>query len=306
MQLFEQLQQFLDSTHAKRGRPLISILGPTASGKTALSLEIAAKFNGEIISADSRQIYRYMDIGTDKILPPAQKGIRHHLLDMVDPDEEFTLAHFKKFALQAIEEIESREKIPLLVGGTGLYFNAVTQNYQIPQVPPNPELRQKFTEFYEKNGAQALYNLLQEHDPQAAARIEHPNNVRYVIRALEINLGGGMKKEDLKEKPIFQTFSIGIRWPRELLYERINKRVDLQIERGLVDEVKKLLAQGYSEKLPSMSSLGYPQIIAYIKGECTLEEAVEKIKSDTRHYAKRQMTWFRRYPDIHWIDGEEL
>ncbi len=302
IKLFEQIGEFLNGSHP---RPLLAIIGPTASGKTALSLKLAKKFNGEIISADSRQIYKFMDIGTDKILPPSKQGITHHMLDLVDPDEEFTLADFKRLALKTIDEIYRRHKLPILVGGTGLYFNAIIDNYDIPRVPPNHELRAQLAQYHEQNGTEALHQMLAERDPQTAKAI-HPHNVRYVIRALEINLAGNMLKTDRKAEPQFNVFTIGIDWPREILYGRINRRVDLQIEKGLVNEVKTLLAQGYNEKLPAMSSLGYPEIIAYIQGKCTLEAASYTIKKNTRNYCKRQLTWFRRNRSIHWIDGPEL
>ncbi len=303
MDIFKELQDFLQNPENKN--PLIVVLGPTASGKTAISLKIAKMFNGEIISTDSRQVYKYMDIGTDKILPAQQEGVPHHMLDFVDPTEEFTLADYKRIALKTIDEIYRRKHIPMLVGGTGLYINAIIQNYQIPQVPPNAQLRQELTEYCQKNGIEALYKILQEKDPQAAKRI-HPNNIRYVIRALEINLAGNIKKIDTKGEPAFNVFVIGIDWPREELYARINQRVDNQIKRGLLNEFKTLLLKGYKETLPSMSSLGYKELVPFMRGECPLEKAVEDIKQNTRNYAKRQVTWFKKYKNIHWIDGHEL
>lgn len=305
MDLFAKLQQFLQQAAELQKPPVIVILGPTASGKTALSLKIAKAVDGEIISADSRQIYKHMDIGTDKIPPQKQEGIYHHLLDIVEPDQEFTLADFKRSALKAIHDIHLRKKVPILCGGTGLYLNAVIYNYQIPSIAPNYELRQKLAQYYEEHGALALHQLLQEKDPEAAATI-HANNVRYVIRALEINMVGNQRKADQKGESLLHVFPIGIEWPRPLLYERINRRVDDQIARGLLNEVKTLLMKGYSEKLPSMSSLGYLELISHIKGEKTLEQAIEEIKKNTRNYAKRQITWFRQYKDVYWIPGEEL
>ncbi len=305
MEIFEQLNRFLDATHAEGKRPLVVILGPTASGKTALSLRIAKMFNGEIISADSRQIYKYMDIGTDKVLPAQQNGIPHHLIDELEPTQEFTVADFKRAALKAIEEILRRRRLPILAGGTGLYLNTVLQNYQIPRVPPQHDLRFQLQNFYQQYGAAELYKILQEKDPEAAARI-HPNNVRYVIRALEINIAGNTPKVDEKAEPLFEVFSIGIEWPRETLYERINVRVDELIQKGLLNEVKTMLMKGFDEKIPAMSSIGYQELIQYIRGNCTLEEALEEIKKNTRNYAKRQLTWFRHYKDVHWIKGEEL
>ena len=195
-------------------------------------------------------------------------------------------------AIKSIEEILKRQNLPIIVGGTGLYLNAIIQNYQIPRVPPQFDLRQDLMRYYEQHGADALYKKLVDLDPEAAAKI-HPNNVRYVIRALEINLAGETPKIDQKGEPMFEVFSVGIEWPREILYERINKRVDELFERGLVNEVKTLLMKGYDEKLPSMSSLGYQEVIAFLKGQCTLEEAIESVKQNTRNYAKRQLTWLR-------------
>lgn len=305
MRLHTEIQQFLEDSRQSGKKTMMVILGPTASGKTALSIKLAHQFNGEIISADSRQIFRYMDIGTDKIPVSKQEGIPHYLLDVVDPKEEFTLADYKHNALKIISEIHKRQKLPILCGGTGLYLNSIIENYQIPQVAPQYDLRQKLAEYCQKHGQLALHKLLQQSDPEAAARI-HPNNVRYVIRALEINMAGNQNKKDSKGEQLYCTFSIGIEWPREALYERINQRVDNQLERGLLNEVKMLLMKSYDEKLPSMTSLGYLELISYIKGECTLEQAVEKIKQNTRNYAKRQITWFKRYKNIHWLTPEIL
>lgn len=305
MNLLDDLRQFLQTTQEQGKKPLVVILGPTASGKTALSLVLAKIFNGEIISADSRQIYKYMDIGTDKILPPQQLGIQHHLIDIVEPTQEFTVADFKRMALKTIDEIYKRQHLPIMAGGTGLYLNALIENYQIPHIPPQFDLRQELSRYYEENGAEALHKQLQERDPEAAARI-HPNNVRYVIRALEINIAGNVTKTDKKGEPMFEVFAIGIEWPREALYERINLRVDQLFERGLVNEVKTLLMKGYSEKLPAMTSVGYQEIINFLKGHGTLEEAVNQMKQNTRNYAKRQVTWFKHYKNVHWITQETL
>jgi tRNA dimethylallyltransferase len=305
MNLLSSIEEFL-AANADTGVPsLIVVLGPTASGKSALCLGISHAFNGEIINADSRQIYKDMDIGTDKLPIHKQEGIRHHLYDIVAPNEEFTVADYKRLALKAIYEVHGRKKVPVLCGGTGLYISAVIENYQIPEVPPRPDLRAKYEKFYNENGAEALHRLLKEKDPQTASRI-HPNNVRYVIRALEINEIGGSAKQDRRGEPLFNVFLLGIDWPRDLLYERINSRVEEQIGGGMVNEVKTLILKGYSEKLPAMSSMGYPEIIAFIKGEITLEEAVERMKLNVRNYAKRQMTWLRRYSNIHWISHYEL
>lgn len=305
MEIFQQLTEFLDDVAVSGKKPLVVVLGPTASGKTALSLRIAKMFHGEIISADSRQIYKYMDIGTDKLLPAQQNGIPHHLIDELEPNQEFTVADFKRAAIKSIEEILRRRHLPILAGGTGLYLNTVLQNYQIPRVPPQHDLRFQLQKFYEQYGAAELFKLLQEKDPEAAARI-HPNNVRYVIRALEINIAGNTPKVDEKAEPLYEVFSIGIEWPREILYERIEMRVDELINKGLLNEVKTLLMKGYDEKIPAMTSIGYQELIEYIRGKCSMEEAVTEIKKNTRNYAKRQLTWFRHYQNVHWVKGEEL
>lgn len=301
MQIFEEISAFLASSNA----PLIAIIGPTASGKTALSIEIAKKFNGEVISADSRQVYKYMDIGTEKVTKSEMAGIPHHLLDIVEPSKEFTLSDYKRLALKTIKEIQSRGKVPILCGGTGLYLNAIIENYQMPAVPPQYDIRQKLTQYYEENGAEALHALLKEKDPAAAEKI-HPNNVRYVIRALEINIITSKGMTYKKGDQMFDVLTIGIDWDRDVLYDRINRRVDEQLSRGLLNEVKTLLMRGYNENLPSMSSLGYKELIDYLRGDTTFEEAIENFKKNTRNYAKRQLTWFRRYQDVRLIDGQKL
>lgn len=281
----------------KAKKPLIVILGPTASGKTAISLDLAHKFKGEIISTDSRQLYTEMEIGTDAILPEQQEGIPHHLLGIAKPDKTITAAEYTELALTKIKEIYARKHIPILVGGTGLYISSILFSYQIPHVPPNEKLRDKLYKEAEKKGNEYVHKKLVKLDPEAAKKI-HPNNLRYVVRALEINLTTGANKIDLQKKSPFQPFLISLNWPREKLYERVNLRVDLQLKRGLLDEVKKLLKKGYKENSPAMSSLGVKEIIPYLKGKSTLEECVELLKKNTRNYAKRQMTWFRRYDNV--------
>lgn len=282
-------------------KSLIVILGPTASGKTAFSLEIARKFEGEIISTDSRQIYKGMEIATDAILPQQQEGIEHHMLGITTPDKTLTMAEFTDIALKKIKEIYKRRHIPILVGGTGLYISAIIESYKIPRIPPNYKLRQKLEKEAKTKGSKFLHEKLAKLDPKAAKKI-HPNNLRYVIRALEINLSGGQNKLNRKLKSPFDLFLIGIHWPRKKLYERVNLRVDLQLKRGLVNEVKKLLKKGCKKDSPAMSSLGVKEIIPYIEGKMPLEDCVEILKRHTRNYAKRQMTWFRRYANVHWLD----
>lgn len=284
--------------------PLIVILGPTASGKTALSLELAHKFKGEIISTDSRQIYKEMEIGTDAILPDQQEGIVHHLLGIATPDKTITMADYVEMALRKIKLIYRKKHLPILVGGTGLYISAIIESYSVPRIPPDQKLRKKLGKEAKSKGSEFLYKRLVKLDPKAAKKI-HPNNLRYIIRALEINLSGGQNKLDKKRKSPFDVFLIGISWPREKLYERVNLRVDLQLKRGLIDEVKKLLKKGYKKNSPAMSSLGVKEIIPYIKGKMPLEECVEILKRHTRNYAKRQMTWFRRYANVTEPSGSE-
>ncbi len=301
MNIFQEIKNFLQ----KSENPIIILLGPTASGKTALSLKIAQKFQGEIISTDSRQIYKEMEIGTDALLEKDQEGVLHYMIGIRKPDETLTLAEYKDEALKIIEEIYLKKKVPMLVGGTGLYIDAIIKNYNVPRVPPDKELRNELEELAKKGGKEAVYRKLEQVDPKAAKRI-HPNNLRYVIRAIEVaesEIDNSMRE---RSESKFQTFKIGIKWPRPKLYERVNLRVDLQVERGLVDEVRQLLDKGYKENLASMSSLGVKEIIPYIKEQMELEECLEILKRNTRRYAKRQMTWFRRYDDVNWITPEEL
>lgn len=287
-------------------RQLIVILGPTASGKTALSLKIAHEINGEIISTDSRQIYEGMEIGTDAIPKEKREGIPHHLIGIVAPDKAFTLAEYKKKALGIIEKIYKKKKIPILVGGTGLYISAIIEGYDVPKAPPNENLRKTLSEEAKKFGNEYIYEKLKKIDPIAAKSI-HPNNTRYVIRAIEINAGTGKNKKDIKKRgKKFDALLIGIFHQREKLYKRVEKRVDLQIENGLIEEVKALLEKGYDETLPAMTSLGVKEIIPYIKGKSTLPECIEILKRNTRRYAKRQMTWFKRYDNVAWLTPEEL
>ncbi len=289
----KKLKKFLKTAK----NPLIVILGPTASGKTALSLKLAHEFNGEIISTDSRQIYKGMEISTDMILPIDRGKIPHHMLGITTPDKPLTLAEFKEIALKKISQIHKKKHIPILVGGTGLYISSIIEGYCVPKVPPNMKLRAKLEKEAREKGKEFVYKKLKKLDPQVAATI-HPNNLRYVIRAIEINLSTGKNKIDQKSVSTFDIFMIGISWPREILYKRVEERVDHQVERGLIEEVGKLLKKGYKENLPAMSSLGVKEITPYIRGEISLDKCLEILKRNTRHYAKRQMTWFRRYANV--------
>lgn len=298
--LHSLIKKFIEKQEADKNSPLLVLLGPTASGKTALSIEIAKAFNGEIISADSRQIYRHMNVGTDKILPEAMQNVPHHLLDVADPDERFTVANFKTRAEEIIDDILARRKLPMLVGGSGLYIRAITENFSIP--PENPQVRAQLMEEVKNSGPEVFHEKLKKLDPEGAAKI-HPKNIPYVVRALEIFMTTGQPKRDAKKTPKYECLQIGLSWPREALFERIHRRIDEQMERGLVDETKKLLSMGYSKNLPSMSSLGYRESIQYLDGALTLDDARELLKKNTRNFAKRQMTWFKKDKNITWLPG---
>lgn len=301
MDLTKDLTSFLKSAK----KPLIVILGATAAGKTDISLKIAKDIDGEIISTDSRQIYSEMPIATDIILPEDQKGIPHHMLAIKKPDEPFTLAEYKDVALEIIDQIYERGHVPILAGGTGLYVSAITEGYDVPRAAPDEELRKQLNEEAEKHGPEYLHEKLKKLDPQAAASI-HPNNIRYVIRAIEINKSTKSHKEDKKSQPEFDVLMLGIERPREEIYERINKRVDQQEDTGLLEEVKALVDKGYDEALPSMTSLGVKEVIPYIKGEMDLPECLEILKRNTRRYAKRQMTWLKRYDSVRWLNTTQV
>jgi tRNA dimethylallyltransferase len=279
---------------------LIVILGPTASGKTDLSLKLAKKFKGEIVNADSRQIYRGMNIGTGKVVD--KNGVKHYLLDIVNPDEEFTLADYKKQAVVAIRDILKRGKVPLLVGGTGLYIQAIVDNLEIPAVPPNKKLRAQFEKEIKKSGALVKwYKKLLKLDP-GAAKVVDAKNPRRIIRALEVCLATGKPFSKLREKgePLFDVLQIGINLPRQKLYENIDQRVEQMIKDDLVGETKKLLKK-YKSDLPSMSGIGYREVGDYLNGVYGISEAAQRIKFRTHAYARRQMTWFRRDKRIKWI-----
>ena len=279
---------------------IIIILGPTASGKTDLGLALAKKFNGEIVSADSRQIYKQMDIGTAK--PDKKYGIPHHLMDITDPGEDFSLADFKAGAVKAINDIVSRKKLPIVVGGTGLYIQALVDNLDIPKIAPSARLRKELS----RKSPAELAALLQKIDPATAGKIDL-KNPRRVLRALEVFILSGQSfiDQQIKSQLLFEVLQIGLNPGAPELENRINARVDRQIKDGLVEETKKL-AEKYSWDLPSMSGIGYRQIGFYLRGEATLDEAVAILKRDTRRYAKRQMTWFKRDKRIVWIKNTDV
>lgn len=284
---------------------VVALVGPTAVGKTALALAIAEHLPIEIVSADSRTVYRWMDIGTAKPSVAERHRVPHHVIDVVDPDEPYTLATYQRQALDAIARITSRGRLPLLVGGAGLYVSAVCDGLRLPDVPPNAELRRDLEERARAEGWQALQRDLAEVDPVSAARID-PKNVRRVIRALEVFSATGRPFSEWQtpapEWPI-ECDTIGLQLGRQALYARIDARIDTWIDGGFVGEVRSLLERGYPPSLPSMSGLGYRQIAQYLAGEIDLEGAVVQFKQATHLYAKRQMTWFGAKPSIRWFDA---
>jgi len=274
--------------------PLVVIVGPTAVGKTHLALRLAGEVGAEIVSADSRQVYRGMDVGTDKPTAEERQRVPHHLVDIVNPDEEFTLARYQDLAYAAIDDVLARGKVPFLVGGTGLYIKAVMEGWNIPRVRPNEALRTELYQEAEVKGGEALHARLHQVDPVAAEKID-PRNVRRVIRALEVYLETGRPISELQRRrpPPYRVLQIGLTMARAALYRRIDQRVDRMIERGLVEEVRGLVEQGYGYELPAMSGLGYRQIGCYLRGEISLEEAIRLIKRDTRRFVRQQYNWFR-------------
>lgn len=284
---------------------LICIVGATASGKTGWGIELSKIFNGEVVSADSRQIYKKMDIGTAKPKRSEKikdgyvvEGVPHHLIDVVDPGEEFTLAEFKQQATSVINDIVARGKVPFLVGGTGLYVRAVIDNLDIPSVAPNKKLRRSF----ETKTLPELVALLANIDPETV-RVIDIHNPRRVIRALEVAIttGESFLRQQKKNEPLYETLQLGVEIEREKLYERIDMRIDAMMAEGMLKETKKLLAQKYVTTLPSMSSIGYRELTAHLQGKITLDEAVDAFKKNTHHYARRQLTWFRKDKRIEWV-----
>ncbi|MEH7504818.1 tRNA (adenosine(37)-N6)-dimethylallyltransferase MiaA [Neobacillus drentensis] len=283
---------------------LLVIIGPTAVGKTKLSIEMAKRYNGEIISGDSMQIYRGMDIGTAKIKKDEMEGIAHYLIDIKEPFENFSVAEFQHLVRAKIGEIAKNGKLPIIVGGTGLYIQSVIYDYQFSDVPGDESYRLMLEERVEKIGNEALYKELLEVDPGSASQI-HQNNVRRVIRALEIFhlTGKTMQEFQSTQQPdlLYNTAIVGLSMEREKLYERINYRVDLMIEEGLIEEVKGLYQKGLRD-CQSIQAIGYKEIYAYLDGKVTLEEAIENLKQNSRRYAKRQLTWFRNKMEVAWFD----
>ena len=295
-------------------KPLIVIGGPTACGKTGFSIKLAKEIGGEIISADSMQVYRYMDIGTAKVTPEEADGVPHYLIDELDPDEEYNVMLFQQKAKAYMEQIWAKGKVPILVGGTGFYINALLYDNDFTETENDTSYREECYKLAQEQGAEVLFERLKEVDPEYA-EIMHANNVKRVTRALEYHYLTGQKfsehnaEQKEKETP-YDAAVIILNMDREKLYERIELRIDIMMEQGLLAEVKGLLDKGYTPDLVSMQGIGYKEFVPYFNGECTLEEAVTQLKTNTRRFAKRQLTWFRRQIEGLWVDmskssGEE-
>ena len=287
--------------------PLIILTGPTAVGKTDLSIKLSKELNAEIISADSMQIYKYMDVGSAKVTKEEMDGVCHYLIDEVTPDYSFSVSEFQERANNYIKEITDKGKNVLVTGGTGLYLNSLIYNMDFAKSDANEELREQLRLELEENGIDYMHNKLRELDSDAADRI-HKNNTKRVIRALEVALSGKKMNDfsnDLKINEKYKPIIIVLNREREHLYKRIDKRVDIMMENGLIDEVKNLLNMGYTKDMISMQGIGYKELIKYLEGEYELDEAIEIIKRDSRRYAKRQLTWFRRYDDAKWFNLDE-
>ena len=291
-------------------KPMIILTGPTAVGKTDLSIQLAKAINGEIISADSMQVYRHMDIGSAKVTPEEMDGVPHHLIDVLEPEEEFNVVVFQKLAKEALTGIYERGHIPIIVGGTGFYIQALLYDIDFTENDGDTAIRRELEKLAQNQGAGCLHQMLQEIDPESAAAI-HQNNVKRVIRAIEFYRQTGKKislhneQEREKQSP-YQFLYYVLDTDRKTLYERIDRRVDLMMEHGLVDEVKHLADMGCTRDMVSMQGLGYKEILDYLSGEIPLEEAVYILKRDTRHFAKRQITWFKRERDVRWLELEQF
>ncbi len=285
-------------------KPLLAIVGPTATGKTRLAIELAGIIDGEIINADSRQIYRSMDIITAKPLEIERNQVRHHLVDIVDPDQAFSLAEYRRLAFDAIADIHCRGKVPILAGGSGLYVWAILEGWEVPEVEPDEAFRQKLYRIAEQNGTSLLYQDLKRKDPQAAEAIL-PSNLRRIVRALEVHHATGkpFSQQGRKRPPCLAQLIVGLTAPREELYKLIDARVDRMVEKGMVEEVKCLMEKGYGLDLPSMSGIGYRQMVYYLRGKMEFYEALHKIKNETHRFARKQYAWFRLDDArIHWFD----
>ncbi|MBQ7986663.1 MAG: tRNA (adenosine(37)-N6)-dimethylallyltransferase MiaA [Clostridia bacterium] len=286
--------------------PLIVIAGPTASGKTALSVDIAKAVGGEIVSADSMQIYKYMNIGTAKPTEDEKQGIPHHMMDFLEPTVNFSVADYCQMAGEIIRDIDGRGKIPVIVGGTGLYIDSLVNGVDFGAEDGDAKIRAELMKLAEEQGNEAVHKILEEIDPETAQKY-HPNNLRRIIRAIEVYKTQGKTVSEKEKEEKISPYNVAyfcIDWDREVLYDRINRRVDIMVEDGLIDEVKDLLSRDIDPKVTAMQSIGYKEFYGYLNGEITLDEALDTIKQSSRHYAKRQLTWFRRNKEIHWLSPE--
>ena len=287
---------------------IICVVGPTASGKTSFAISLAKKIDGEIVSCDSMQIYKYMNIGTAKPTPDEMQGIPHHMLDFVEPSVSYSVADFAEDARKCINDILSRGKTPILCGGTGLYIDSIINQIEFSEEKVDMTYRNELQTLAEKEGVEAVHKLLQETDPIAADKI-HPNNLKRVLRALEIQKTTGLTKTQADKmaisEPLYDAEIFGMEMDREQLYERINLRVDLMIEAGLLEEVENLLKRGIPKNATAMQAIGYKEFIAYFDGKSTLEDAIDTVKRESRRYAKRQLTWFKRNKNIRWLSPTE-
>lgn len=304
-----QMNRGLENTPGDKP-PLIILTGPTAVGKSALSIELAKWVGGEIISADSMQVYRHMDIGSAKIMPEQMEGVPHHLIDVLEPTEEFNVVAFQRMAKEALGQIYDRGHIPIVVGGTGFYIQALLYDIDFTENDEDTALREKLEQIAAVQGSEALFERLKQIDPESCEVI-HANNVKRVIRAIEFYEKTGMKisehnKIQQKNSSPYHFVYFVVSDDRAKLYHKIEQRVDAMMEQGLVEEVSGLLAHGCTRDMVSMQGLGYKEIIDYLEGRSTLEEAVYRIKRDTRHFAKRQLTWFRRERDVIWLEKPEV
>jgi tRNA dimethylallyltransferase len=291
-------------------KPLIILTGPTSVGKTAISIALAKAVNGEIISADSMQVYKGMDIGTAKITREEQAGVPHYMIDELEPEEEFNVVKFQQMSKKYIQQIYDKNKIPILVGGTGFYIQAVLYDIDFTENDTDTSYRTLLEQLLQERGGEYLYELLKEKDPESAETI-HQNNSKRVIRALEFHKLTGEKisehnKDQRNKQSPYQLCYFVLDKNRATLYETIDQRVDLMLKAGLLEEVKKLAALGHTREQVSMQGLGYKEILGFLEGEYTLEEAIEILKRDTRHFAKRQLTWFKREKDVTWVNKDNF
>lgn len=304
---------FIDDKKIKddvSSRPLIVLSGPTAVGKTKASIRLAKAIGGEIISADSMQVYRHMDIGSAKIKPGQMQGVRHHMIDVLEPWEDFNVVYFKQKCEECINEIYGRGHIPILAGGTGFYIQAILRDIDFTEEEGDSQYRSELENTARERGGHFLHEMLAAVDPEAAKQI-HENNIKRTVRALEFYRQTGEKISAHNEKErqkgsVYNSCYFVLNDKRELLYERIDRRVDEMLEEGLVDEVRALKEMGLKRDMVSMQGLGYKEILDYLDGRCSFEDAVFLIKRDTRHFAKRQLTWFRRESDVIWVNKEEF